>query len=339
MFVGHGLLAFTITAVVGRRVGWPRERVLALGGLAFAFATLPDVDIVYALGGLTSGASGPLAAASAFWATSTLVHRTVTHSLLVGCLAALGFAGWHAAGGLSTRLRRAAGRALALCPLGFAVVIGAVVTGPLAAAVLVLFTLAGLALTTIAGRHLPWLGARAVAATALLGLLTHPFGDLFTGEPPAMLYPLDAALVTERITLLPDPTLHLLAAFGLELLTIWVATAVFLRLREDRLQSHISPRAAIGIGYAGAAIAFPAPTLDVSYQFVFTILAVSAIGPLELRWSGFRDRPIGDGGTGEPFGPWGPAALGIADRTTALVTALAAVTVAAVGYTCAYLLL
>jgi hypothetical protein len=339
MFLGHGLVAFAVVAVVGRRADWPRERVIALAALAFAFATLPDVDVVYALGGLTSGVTGPFAAANAFWATSTLVHRTVTHSLVVGTVAALGFAGWHAAGSLSSVRHWTAGRVLVAAPFGLFVAAGAVVTSPLAAAILALFSVTGLAFTSYAGRRLPWLGSRAVAGTALLGLLTHPFGDLFTGEPPAMLYPLDVALVTERVTLHPDPTLHLLGAFGIELLTVWIAAAAFLRLRGERLRAHVSPRAAVGIGYAGAAVALPAPTLDVSYHFVFSILAVGTIGPIEFRRLG---RPTGVGGgagADERSGLWLPAALGIADRATALVTALTAVSVAAVGYTGAYLLL
>jgi len=339
MFVGHGLVAFAVVAAVGRRADWPRERVVALAALAFAFATLPDVDVVYALGGLASGVTGPFAAANAFWATSTLVHRTVTHSLVVGTVAALGFAGWHAAGGPSSARRRTVARGLVLSAFALLVALGAVVTSPLAAAILALFSLVGLALTSFAGHRLSWLGPRAVAGTALLGLLTHPFGDLLTGEPPAVFYPLDVALLTDRLTLHPDPTLHLLGAFGIELLTVWLGAAAFLRLRDQRLRPHVSPRAAVGIGYAGAAVALPAPTLDVSYHFVFSILAVGTLGPIELRRLG---RSAGFEGETSPkgrSGAWTPAALGIADRKTALVTALAAVTVAAVGYTGAYLLL
>jgi hypothetical protein len=339
MFVGHGLVAFALVVGAGRRLDWPRERLLALGALAFAFATLPDVDILYALGGLLGALDGPLAAASAFWATSTLVHRTVTHSLLVGGVAAVGFACWLAGTRLSTRARRGGARLLGLALLAGLVAAGAVVTGRLAAAILLAFSVAGLAVTELAARRHSWLRSGTLTAVALAGLLTHPFGDLFTGEPPAMLYPFDATLVAERVTLHPDPTLHLLAAFGVELLTVWVAVAVYLGLRDGRLRTHVSPRAVLGFGYAGAALSLPAPTLDVSYHFVFSILAVGSVGTVEVRRNGLGARVLGDGGTIEPDSPARGLAVGLADRPTALVTALAAITFAAAGYTLLYVLL
>jgi membrane-bound metal-dependent hydrolase YbcI (DUF457 family) len=339
MFVGHGLVAFAIVVGAGRRFGWPRERLLALGALAFAFATLPDVDILYALGGVFGSFDGPFAAASAFWATSTLVHRTVTHSLLVGGVAAVAFACWHAGGRSATRSGRVAAHLLALVLLGGTVAVGSLVSGALTAAILFAFAVAGLVVTELAHRRLSWLRPRTLGAVALVGLLTHPFGDLFTGEPPAMLYPLDVTLVAERLTLHPDPTLHLLAAFGLELLTVWLAVAVYLDLRGGRLRQHVCPRATLGLSYAVAALSLPAPTLEVSYHFVFSVLAVGSVGTLELRRGETGRRVLGDGGTDESDRRAVGFGVGLADHLTAFVTALAAVSFAVVGYTLTYLLL
>jgi membrane-bound metal-dependent hydrolase YbcI (DUF457 family) len=70
-------------------------------------------------------------------------------------------------------------------------------------------------------------GPRAVLGTALFGLFSHPFGDLFTGTSPQFLYPFDRTLIDQRITISSSPTEHLLAAMGIELLVVWIAAIVF----------------------------------------------------------------------------------------------------------------
>jgi len=154
----------------------------------------------------------------------------------------------------------------------------------------------------------------AVGAAALVGLCTHPFGDLFTGAPPDVLYPFDVTVFADRVLLASDPTLHLLAAFGVELAIVWAALAVYFRLTDRRIRDHVDYRAVPGVGYAGAAVAIPTPTVDVAYQFVFSVLAVGALGLAPPP----RDR----------IRSWRGA-----------TTALAAVTLAAVAYAGAYLLL
>ncbi|MFB6142174.1 MAG: metal-dependent hydrolase [Halorientalis sp.] len=322
MFVGHGLVAFALLALAGRALGWERRGTLVIAVTAFAFGTLPDVDIVYAPVGLLGGVSGVFDAAEAFWATSTVVHRAMTHSLPVAVVAALAFGLWSARYDDRFGTRETATVA-AVALLSGLVAAAVVLTGALAGLVLAVFAGGGVLIATVAGRH--GVAPRAVAGTALLGLGTHPFGDLFTGEPPALLYPLDVTLVAERVTLHPDPTLHLLGAFALELATLWLAAAAGFALYDRRLRDHVSPRAAVGVGYAGAALALPAPTLAESYQFVFSVLALGVVGTVRTERDGLRSalsrRPA------------------LQDPATALVTGLSAVTLGAAGYALAYLLL
>ncbi len=98
---------------------------------------------------------------------------------------------------------------------------------------------------------------RTVTGLALLGLLTHPFGDLFTGGPPPFFYPFDVTLVAERVMLHPDPTTHLLAAFAIELATVWLAVWTYVHLRGYTLTGLVRPRAALGLGYAAAILSCP----------------------------------------------------------------------------------
>lgn len=314
MFVGHAALAFALVAWAAALSGVDRERALVLGGLAGVFATVPDVDILYAVAGVVPvWSAGVWRSVDAFWATGSVVHRAVTHSLLLGAPAAVGFAL------VPDRRWWPLGVALLAGLSGWVLVAG----GPLAGAVAVVAFVSGGAVAVVASAQFD-VGPRGVLLAAAAGLLTHPFGDLFTGEPPALLYPLDAAVLGSRLTLHPDPTLHLLAAFGIELATIWLAVAVALRLRSGgrrsvsgELRALVDRRASLATGYAGAALVMPAPTLDVSYHFVFSVLAVGAVALLVAkRPRDPRVRPV-----------------------RSAVTGLAAVSLAWLAYVAAYLAL
>jgi membrane-bound metal-dependent hydrolase YbcI (DUF457 family) len=373
VFVGHALLAFALAGLGAHSLGRSRERALLVGAVAGAFAAIPDVDVVYAPVGAL-GASGPLEAASGFWAASTLVHRTITHSIVVGVVAAVALALWADAlrrrangsavatgvgrGGRRTATRPSEDwrlRAVAALLTALALVALAIEGGVLGGVVTAAFVLAGLAVATAAARAA--LPATTVLATALLGFVSHPFGDVFTGTPPAFLYPFDATLLARRVTLSTDPTLQVLGAFGIELAVIWFAAAVYCRLCGRRLRGHVHGRAALGLTYAGVALLIPWPSLDTSYPFVFSVLAVGAIGPaplvmrarrfvgatLPLEDPGSRRRSdagrsdAGRSGDRRDGRRWRRAADSDAALTAAL-TGLAAITVAALSYATVYLL-
>ncbi|WP_380677223.1 metal-dependent hydrolase [Salinigranum sp. GCM10025319] len=320
MFVGHAALAFAVVALLATRGwGWRRRDALVVGLVAAAFATIPDIDMLYAPVGLLGARLDALALASAFWSTSTVVHRGVTHSLVVagvvGVVAVVAFLGYHRRKHW-TRL----GVAAAVL-IGAGLVAGvALDAGALGGLVTAAFVASAVAVSWLAARRTT-LGPRAFAAAAAFGLLSHPFGDLFTGEPPAFLYPFDVVLFAERVSLAGDPTLHLLAAFAVELLTIWFAVAVYLDYSDLRLRETVLPRVAVAAGYAASVFLIPPPTLDLSYPFVLSVVAVGAVGAVP------RVRLVGD------------RRVTIPDRRTALVTALSAVTVAWAAYAVAYLLL
>jgi hypothetical protein len=304
MFVGHALLAFAIVTTVARLRGWSSHRALQVGLFAAAFATLPDVDMLYAPLGLLGGVAGPFAAADAFWTTANVVHRSVTHSLVIGGLAAGGLAAWHARGH-----RRSLGIGL----LAVVVAAAALTSGAVGGAVALVFVAGGLLLVTVADRRDVTPGA--VFGAAAVGLLSHPFGDLLTGEPPALLYPFDVILIAERLVVHPDPTMQFLAAFGLELAVIWLGLGVYADLRGWSPRTHLSPTAVGGAAFGVVALALPSPTLEISYHFVFGALATGLVT--------------------------GPAAHPVRrpDIRRVVVSGLGAVTVAVATYTVAYALL
>ncbi|WP_251329980.1 metal-dependent hydrolase [Haloplanus pelagicus] len=312
MFVGHAAVAFAIVAGVAVGRGWTAERALTVGLLAGAFAALPDVDIAYALVGVAAAAGGDaLSLATAFWSTGNLVHRAVTHSLVLSPAVALlaAFAGME---------RRTHLVAVGLG--GVVVAVAWVASGPLGVVVTIPFVAGAALLGVVADRYADCSPVHVVAA-GLVGLASHPFGDLFTGEPPAMLYPLDATLVGERVVLAADPTLHLLAAFGIELATVWAAVAVAGVATGLRPRTAVGRRASLGAGYAASVLLIPAPTLDLSYPFVFSVLGVGLVGVLP------RVRLVRPGGPSVELPDWLAACL----------TGLSAITVAWLAYAAAYL--
>lgn len=288
VFVGHGLLAFAIGALAARAAGQAPERALWFGLVAGAFGLAPDVDIIYAPVGVV-GAATLMGAAEGFWATGNAVHRAVTHSLLVGGATA-------GAVGALTREGRA-WQAVGGAALAGLLVVTAAVSGVLGLVVMAVFLATAVAIAAVGRRA--GLSSRVVAAAALVGLLTHPFGDLLTGSPPAMLYPLDVQLVSGRIDTFADPTLALLVPFALELAVAWVAVLAYLRVTPGpvapRLRASLSRRAVVGVAFGLAALALPAPTLETSYHFVLPAVAVGIVGahPIQLG-----RRPLGVVATG-----------------------------------------
>lgn len=305
--VGHAALAFALGALVASRLGVANDRALLFGVAAGAFAVVPDLDIGYAFVNL---AQADLSSASGipevFWGAGNKVHRGMTHSLLVGGAGAIAF-------GLVAY--RGALRVAGLVALVGMVAATLALVGPLEAAVLVTFVLGGVVVAEVARRR--HLEPNAVLAAALIGVLSHPFGDLFTGTAPQLLYPLDIRLLPTRVVLSADPTMHLLAVFALELATVWLAFVAYSRLSDTPLWPHVHPRAVLGAGYAAVVIALPPPTLDVSYHFVVTVLAVGTVGVFDL--------PVPDLRSAE-------------SRRTMLLTGLAAISLGLLAYTVAYLI-
>ncbi len=302
MFVGHSALALALVTLGALALGRSREQALILGVFAAGVAALPDVDMVYALSGLLTAASlDAFALADGFWAASTTVHRSVTHSLVLAVPVAAAI-GAIAAGG---RYRFAG-----LAGLGGLFAVVAAGATPVFGLVTAIFLLGAVGLGVVAGRH--EIRPHDAGVTAAVALLSHPFGDLLTGTPPWMLYPFETRVVTERLTVATDPTLHLLSAFFVEIAAIWLAVLALAYVREWTIIDHLRPQAVLGGGYALAALVLPAPTLSVSYHFVFSVTAVGFVGALS--------RPRRSS--------W----------PTRFVTGLAAVTLAGVAYAVTYLL-
>ena len=313
MFIGHGFLAFALVAAAATRAGLPRERTLAVGLLAGLFGLAPDVDMAYAFLGVLEPTGG--SAVGSFWAASTEIHRVVTHSLGVGW--GLGLAAWPVASEARRVQFLEAGALAGVVGVAFAV------SGGLPAVVVGLLAVTVAALARGARRY--DIAPTAVTVAGVVGLCSHPFGDLLTGTPPAFFYPFDVTLTATRPNLLGDPTLNLLAPLAAELATFWLALGVYLWVtRGERPLLHVRrrlrTRAGLATLFAAFVVVAPDPTLHTAYLFVFSLLALSLAVATPLP--ALDVRSLSDL-RGESF--------------TTGVTGLAAITLATATYTVAYL--
>lgn len=342
MFLGHALLAFALAALLADWRGWHARRALTLGLVAGAFAAVPDIDVAYAavaldFGGLTAES---VARPSTFWDATRDIHRAMTHSLVVSVLAGPAFGLWSVRK-TGSPVARAIGLVVGAATLAGLVAIAYLSSGPLGAVVMSLFVVVGVGVAVLC-RVATDLSARTVGIAATAGLLSHPWGDLVTGEPPQLFYPLSVHVFDSRVMLHGDPTVHLLGAFALELAVIWLAAFAVARVTDHSLARLVDRRSSIGVAYGVAAIVMAPPTLDVSYHFVFSIVGVGLI------CGGFSARPlvarsatelrrqfvsvVFDGPFGRPVDDVSASSLGVT------LTALAGVTAALGGYVTVYVL-
>lgn len=302
MFIGHALLAGGLAVLGSRAAGATPRRSLLVAALAALFATAPDVDILYALPGLLE-ASGIMGAPEAFWTASTTVHRGVTHSLLVGGSAAVVVA--------VSQFDRPLTIIVGLALVGLVTLQMSVLSG----AILAVFLLLGAMIAHLATQL--GIGSSTTFAAALLGFLTHPFGDLLTGSPPPLLAPLEVTLLTERLAPFADPTLNLLLAFAAELAVLWFGIWAIFHTAELELRPALDRRALLGTSAGLAVFVLAPPTMAASAHFVLPTVALGTVGAVPRGLPPRRAVPF----------------------RTALVTGLAAVTLGVGTYTLAYLLI
>lgn len=284
MIVGHATFAFTLATLA---VHWWTDHsptsAVTVGVVAASFALIPDIDILYAVGGvLRTGHGDVWHLTQVFWTHSARVHRGVTHAVPVAMSVAT-----ICAASVTPR-----GRVLALGgTVGLLAVVGTT-TSLLAAGILSVAVVLGCLVSLIAWRYTP-LSHRGLTAAAWLGFVSHPFGDVFTGTPPAFGYPLVGPVLTTRITLVPDPTLNLLVVFAGELGFVWLALVTSCYVLGQSVIAYVTRWGAIGLVYGSVTGVVPPPTLDVSYPFVGSILLLGCVGGLVTLLVDWRQHELG----------------------------------------------
>ncbi|WP_255193887.1 metal-dependent hydrolase [Natronobeatus ordinarius] len=279
MYLGHALLAFALAAPVARWAGLERRRALLVGVVAGVYGMVPDIDMwhtVYVIA--RAGPTNVFPTTEYVWPESWIVHRTLTHSLLTGGLAVL------VVFGFSDAYRRRTTTPLwsaALPAIGSMLLIGLLVAVALSTDELLGLVTMGLFLG--ASLAVAWWALRRgltpleVSGAAAVGILSHPFGDVWMGHPPAFLYPLSSEPPIDRLYFSAEPTYNLLVAFGIEVTLGIVAALVAVRLTGRTVRETMHPVALAGFGYAGAVSFVPPPTFQLAYGFAAGVVAVGSI--------------------------------------------------------------
>lgn len=319
MFVGHEFVAFALGVVLARRLGASDASALAVGFVAGASAVLPDLDLLVGAVTYASLLGGSSASWEGLWSASNAIHRGLSHTLVGGVGAAVVLT----AAALARRYSRTRtwGGALGAGGLGLAVVVGLTwiafgAGGPSEVLSIGLVAVGAIVLGVLVEERTS-LGTRAVFGAALVGLLSHPFGDVFMATPPQVFYPLDAAFLTESVRLAADPTVNLVGIAVVELLTVWGGVLAFASVTGVSLRRAVDPKAALGLTYPLLMAFVPRPTMVEAHWLGITLVPFGIVGTFVLR-----ERRVGR-----------------SDRLLrALVTGLATVTLAAGAYVVAYLL-
>lgn len=327
MYVGHGLLGIALGGTLARALGLDRSRSLTLALLAGAFAVVPDVDMARtAVAVMSAGPGAVFPTTEHVWTKSWVVHRSLTHSLISAGLAAtmvtavVGLLRGGTARSLAARTGLLAG---AVGPVLVLLWIARGSDALLGVAIIGLYVSAALLVAGYAARR--GVPAGHVGLAAVVGLGTHPFGDVWMGTPPTFLYPVLTTPPIETVVFAGDPTLNLLTLFGIEVALAWAALAVVSDLSGQALRDHLDPQAGLGVGFAAVLPVIPPPTLQVAYQFALGTIATGLLLGIAPRAWPDRLAVRTDGGVRRHR----PLAI--------LVTALAGATAALLGYLVAYL--
>lgn len=264
MIVGHAMVGFVVSVMIARKLSMSRDQQLAVGLTAMAFAVLPDFDlIVGVIGVVESGLQGISQTQQEFWTDGLKYHRGLTHSILFGLVSATIFS--LISYGDRNRLL---GLALAIVVL----LISAVSLGVLQSIVVFSYIISGIVITLIVRKYNDM--RNIVVISSFTGVITHPFGDVFTGTSPQLLSPLSINVLPDIVLVSQEPTLHLLFVFILELSTVWAFVYTYLKINEESVWTYIPVYTMVGVLYGFTSMIIQPPTLEVSYHFVFSIIAL-----------------------------------------------------------------
>lgn len=279
MYVGHGLLALAIVLLAAAHSDLGRRQTLAAGAIAAGFGTLPDVDLVYTVYAVVeSGPTGVFPTTEHVWTESWVVHRTLTHSLLVGCVVvAIATAAAALFRGRTQPRRRDRPIAIATVLLGAGVLltIALEADGGLGAVTMALFVAGAVAIAWVAVRWRVPLSWIALAAT--VGLLLHPPGDFWMGQSPALFYPAWTSPPVESVELAADPVLEFLAAVLIEIVLLAGAVLAVDVARDRPPLDAASAWSLLGVLQLAALWLFEAPTFRVAYRFSGLLVLLGAV--------------------------------------------------------------
>lgn len=274
MIVGHAPFAFALLAIILLvTTSFSNKKVLYLATVAGTAALLPDIDILFPLVSLISVTPFTISElVNQFWTVSGERHRLATHSLIIlGSGTILAFAQMHFSEPTRKYSILLATLAVFLLPLSLAVQL---LTATIFTSVYILIT-----------RKPDSSSINEITLAFSFGAFIHPFGDMFTGTPPAFFYPFTNIIGLSRWTI-ADSTIQFGLVFILEIgsliaalyLLAHLTETTHITLTEIKPKPHHTIISTLIIGtllfILGTSIA---PTVDSAPPFVFPLVGATLI--------------------------------------------------------------
>lgn len=275
MFIGHFALSFLlIYFLLNVYTDVETKQVIRLSLISGIYGLVADLDIIFAFVEtlLFVSETGNITI-EAFWNISRNFHRKSTHSLVVGVLSIIGIViQFIYIDDVAKPYENST------FDYGISILFGGLIgmlTGNFARGVLVsgLFVFCILSVTRVI-LYKTSFNKNIVLVSAFVGILSHPFGDVFTGTPPNFFYPLyDINL--ERIVLFTNETLNISALFLIESLLFVLFMLIYADSKDiNNNITYITFFAAIASG--GVLSYFiTSPSIDEPYTFVSGILLLT----------------------------------------------------------------
>ena len=263
MFAGHFFLAFLLVSLFSYFAGGEREHSLYLGIFAGLFGFAPDLDTFYAftqLPGLLVSGFNPF---ESFHMATGVIHRGITHSLITGLVTVFL---------VVAAYENKVYNFLSVLILGF---YGLLLNGVIGAQVMVVY---GSAIALISYRAADYISREEIFFVGFFGLLSHPFGDLFTGTPPKLLYPV-TDLSVSKIILFEQPELNVLIILLSELFLVAAGLTLIIYLGDFNITPLASITAFVVIFYIPFLILIQ-PSVGTTHRFTLSILGFTTIASL-----------------------------------------------------------
>jgi len=287
MIIGHGPLAFTITAtILLATTKFPNNKILYLATTAGIAAIIPDIDMLLPFASIfTVNTLSITAITNQFWTVSGERHRLATHSLIILTITTL----------IAFTIQKIS-TTTAFKPelqhtkqkIATTIITITILFTPLSIP-LKLLTTTTLITAYFLTTHKPTNTTTTQLTLAfLIGTTTHPFGDMFTGTPPTFLYPYTNILELTRWTI-PNPTIQLTLLFTLEIGTLITTILLLEKLTTTNHLTYdkIKPQPKhLLFGLTNATLitiiahyyTIPlAPTVDTATKFVLTLVTLTTI--------------------------------------------------------------
>lgn len=274
MIIGHGPLAFALVALALLvTTSFSKRKILYLAAIAGIASILPDIDVLFPLISLvTVDTLSITALTEQFWTVSGERHRLATHSLIVfGTATLIAYAQMY----LNPTHQK----------YSIAISLILIFLAPLTLPVQLLFGTTLITVHTLTKYKPTTTKIHETALAFAFGAFIHPFGDMFTGTPPTILYPFTGVLELSRWTI-ADPTLHFALIFTLEIGSLIAALFLIAHLTEIDLLTYTDvrpkPHHTLVSTVALAIVLFAigtntTPTVDSATTFVLPLVGATTL--------------------------------------------------------------